>query len=714
MAHPHKKSSRALACACVVAFAALGCSSEPASSGVGGSGSGGGGSSGSSGADSGSSSGAGARSDGGPGGSGSGGGDGAAGSGGGPDDAGAGDSTLADAPGGGIGDAAVGGDGASLPLPTRDEYLTTLYGLCDTLIATQITQTGAANYGALVSQSTNPTMHPVHSRAAEAVYPLAVAYKYSQKSEYAQAAVILGDWLVSIQNSAGYWVEEWPAATGWTGTSADQTISLAGAYPILKPMLSTQQAGAWEAAISSCANWMLQSFPAANINYTPTEAVALVLASQAVANPDPQWLATAASLMSATVTTINADGFIVGEGTGGVDLGYNIAQSIGEMAIYGRLTGSQSYVAKAAELLRSHSYFMYPTGAIDNSWGTRSFKWILESGTKTAPGVHAAFALLEDQDPSFVRGAQLALAFLRGWRDSGGWLVYGPNGFEHPDSNPPDNYSTFARAQSLATAVELGATASAAAPVPADSTGWFKYFPTVNTGVVRTSDIMATVTAYGSIASYPRESVVRGGSISALWFAGYGSTGFLQVSSQATYTRIEALHMPTEGALLPLTPRIETASGTYFTNVFDDSATLAMTQAPGGAQATAGGVLRDATGASSGTQFSWSYEFGASSYSKEVQISSAAGVRIVEPFVDNPGNQYALVGGDTFQIATAAGGVWQVKVVSSSGPYVLTAGTDQAKYWSPFPGFQCYPLLITPGRGNAGSYTIKYTVSRTK
>ncbi len=292
--------------------------------------------------------------------------------------------------------------------------------------------------------------------------------------------------------------------------------------------------------------------------------------------------------------------------------------------------------------------------------------------------------------------------------------MYGPQAFEHPDTNPPDNYPTFARAQSLATAVEFGPVASAVAPIPADTPGWFKYFPTVKTGVVRTSNIMATVTAYGSIATYPRESVVRGGSVSALWFAGYGSTGFLQVSSQAEYTPIEPLHMPTEGALLPLTPRVETTAGTYYTSVFDDSATLSMTPAPGGALAAASGVLRDVNGVSSGTQFSWSYEFDASSYSKEVQVSSATHIQIVEPFVDEPGNEYTLVGSDTFQISTATGGVWQVKVVSSSGPYSLAIGTNQASYWSPFPAFQCYPLLITPGGDNAGSYTIKYTVSRTQ
>lgn len=638
-----------------------------------------------------------------------------------PDDGGAagsdGGSGSADASDGSAGEDGSGDDAAApLPLPTQSEYLTTLYSLCDTLVATQITQSGAANYGGLVSQSTNPLVNPVHSRGGEAVYPLAVAYKHSGKAQYAQAAVILGNWLVSIQNPAGYWVEEWPVTSGWTGTSADQTISLAGAYLILKPMLTAAEAAQWEGAITLCANWMLQSFPAGNINYTPTEAVALVLATQAVANPDATWLTTAASLMNTTVMTINSDNFIVGEGTGGVNLGYNIAQSIGEMALYGRLTGSQSYISQAASLLKTHSYFMYPTGAIDDSWGTRSYKWILESGTMTAPGVHLAFALLADQDPSFVRGGQLALAFLRGWRNADGWLVYGPQAFEHPDTNPPDNYPTFARAQSLATAVEFGPVASALAPIPADTTGWFKYFPTVKTGVVRTSNIMATVTAYGSIATYSRESVVRGGSVSALWFAGYGSTGFLQVSSQAEYTPIEPLHMPTEGALLPLTPRIETTTGTYYTSVFDDSATLSMTQtqAPGGALATATGALRDVNGVSSGTQFSWSYEFDASSYSKEVQVSSATGLQIVEPFVDEPGNQYTLVGSDTFQISTAAGGVWQVKVVSSSGPYGLAIGTNQAEYWSPFPAFQCYPLLITPGSGNAGSYTIKYTVSRTQ
>jgi len=43
---------------------------------------------------------------------------------------------------------------------------------------------------------------------------------------------------------------------------------------------------------------------------------------------------------------------------------------------------------------------------------------------------------------------------------------------------------------------------------------------------------------------------------------------------------------------------------------------------------------------------------------------------------------------------------------------MLSAGTDRAKYWSPFPGIDCYPLIITPS-GN-GAFTAKYTIRQTK
>jgi hypothetical protein len=546
------------------------------------------------------------------------------------------------------------------------------------------------------------------------MYPFAVAYKYGHDVKYATAAVRLGNWLVGLQNAAGAWIEEWPATTGWDGTSADQLISLAGAYAILGARLSPAENAAWSGAITKCADWIVANFPKGNINYSPTGAVALVVASGAIASPKPTWLAKAQSLMDMTLQSVNADGFITGEGMG-VDLGYNIAQSIGMIAMYGKLLPSAMHVDRAAELMKSHVYFMYPNGAIDNSWGTRSFKWTLESGTKTAPGIFFSFALLADKDPSFFRAAGLALSFLRNHAlDDQGWIAYGPNASTHPSSHPPSNYATFARAQSLAVAVELGAIATTPGTVPADAKNWFHFFPTIATGVARTDKIMATVTAYGADATYPRESMARGGSVSALWFEGYGSTGFMQVSSPTVYARTEPLHMPIEQTLLPLTPRVETISGTYYANVLDDQAKLVMTGAADGTHATATGALRSVAGTASATTFSWSYVFGAASYTKELVVSSPANLRIVEPFVNNAGTVFELVGTDTFRITTADRHEWQLRIDSSSGPYQLALGQNPAQYWAPFPGIECYPLAIRIDGAGSGSYSIRYTVSQTR
>lgn len=611
---------------------------------------------------------------------------------------------------GGSAGSAGGVGGAVVEVPSEQAYEGALYDLVDLLLTTQLDS--GDNQGGLVSPSNNPEPKPIHSRAGEAVYPLAVAFKHSQNPKYGSAAIDLGNWMVKVQTAAGSWWEEWPKTTGWDGTSVDQLISLANAYVILKDQLSAQERAAWTQAITRCADWTVANFPKGNINYVPTGAVALVSASRAIENPKPGWLTKAASLMTLTTDAINAEDLLTGEGNG-VDLGYNLAQSIGYIAMYGLMLPSPSHVTRAAELLEAHQYFMYPGGAIDNSWGTRSFKWNLESGTKTAPGVFFSFALLADKAPSFQRGAQLALSYLREHgQDDAGWLVYGPHAFRHPSSNPPSNYGTFARAQSIATALEFGPKTAPVGEVPADRKNWLKQFPSVKTGVFRTEKLMATISAYGEISSYPRESMARGGSVSALWFEGYGSTGFMQVSSQTVYSRIEAMHMPIEQGLLPLTPRVESASGTYYASVLDDKATLELSQAQGGVHATATGVLRSVAGASSGTTYKWTYDFGAAEYTKQLSVSAAAGLRIVEPFVDDTGNTYAVVGSDTFTITTAQGSVYQLKVTESSGPYSLSAGQDRAKYWSPFPGLDAYPVVITPSGG--GSFSIKYTVSQTK
>lgn len=64
-----------------------------------------------------------------------------------------------------------------------------LLQLCDHLISAQITDRADPDYGGLRCPSSNPEPHPVHSRAAEAVYPLAVAYQITGDERYRDAAI---------------------------------------------------------------------------------------------------------------------------------------------------------------------------------------------------------------------------------------------------------------------------------------------------------------------------------------------------------------------------------------------------------------------------------------------------------------------------------------------------------------------------------------------
>src|SRR5690606_9850249 len=133
-----------------------------------------------------------------------------------------------------------------------------LLRLCDRLMSVQITDPADPDCGALVCPSTNPELHPRHSRAAEAVYPLAVAYSRTGRVDLRRAAILLGDWLVSIHQPGGAWGESWPGHDGWVGTTADQLISLAGAYPLLAFALEDPQRRAWLASIASAAAFVEQ------------------------------------------------------------------------------------------------------------------------------------------------------------------------------------------------------------------------------------------------------------------------------------------------------------------------------------------------------------------------------------------------------------------------------------------------------------------------
>ena len=596
-------------------------------------------------------------------------------------------------------------------------YESTLLTLCDALLATQINYPADPNFGALVCPSTNPEIHPIHSRGAESVYPFAITYKLNGKTKYRDAAIKLGNWLITIQETtgkkAGGWSEIWPdpEQKGWFGTTTDQLISMAGAFPILKPFLSAAEIEKWNSSMAKAAEFVMQTFPVrSNINYNPTGAATLLLVYQTIDKPKQSWLVKADSLMNTyTLNFVDKQNFLIGEGFG-VDEGYNIAQSIGYIALYGILKNDFRIRQIAADLLKQHYLFVYPNGSVDNSWGTRSFKWSYESGTKTAPGVYFSFALLADMDPKFDAAGLKCLEYLNQKCMKDGWIVYGPHAKNHESSSPPCNYSTFARAQSIALAIEYGSNATTKSSFPAQENNWYKFFPEMNVAVIRTDKIMATVSAYGEIRRYPRPSVCRGGSISNLWYEGFGENGFMQSSSTASYQRIEGMHMPIEKDLLPLTPRIEfNADSNYFSNIFEDVDMMSADKEADNIKVSTSGDMKTINGTKSKVNFSLTHRFYADYLTKEITVKGESqAFSLIEPIVNDPGTKFYLKNDSTVIIKTNASKTeWELKVINSTVPFKITLGTDSEKYWCPFPAVEAYPVIISFDTVSEAAQTIK-------
>lgn len=590
-------------------------------------------------------------------------------------------------------------------MKTQAIHLDLLYKLCDKLITTQITNPADTNAGALISPNTNPDKTPVHTRAAEAVFPLSVAYKHSQNIKYLESAVRLGNWLIRNQKFDGSWKE---TPWRWKGTTADQCLAMADAYSILKNQLSLGDQVKWEKTIQKAADWISNDLHygfcpliCAPVNYKTIRTIALQAAYEVLPLKKTAWIRKARKLALQVLAKINDDNFLSGEGKygEGVDLGYNISHSLGNMAYYALRVSDIDLRKRIAELMDVHLKFVYPNGSIDNSWGTRSFKWTYEGGTKTAHSAIYSLALLKDLDPRFHTAELLCLDYLANRAFQDGWITSGPSASKHDSTFPPSNYLTVARLCAMATAIEYGPNVSHMPGIPAQQKNWIHFFPSVNVAVVRTNNIMATVSAHGQIKTYGRDSVPKGGSITNLWFDGFGELGYLQTSSQTRYIRHETMHMPIEDNLLPLTPRIECFLGNiYYTNLYDaDIPKLAVQQQSDCYEVVATGKLTSRKGAHCGIQYRLVHKFYADYVKKEITVEPSnvsTKIYIIEPIVNDRKTSFVKIEPGTVRISPALGNRLLFRVTNGTQPYSINLGLHHDKYWCPFPGIECFPVSI--------------------
>ena len=147
----------------------------------------------------------------------------------------------------------------------KDECTKNLLILADDLIKLQNLNPSDRYFGALYCDA----CQSYHTRASESVLPFAAAYKESGKEKYLKSAIITGNWLIKQQQKNGSWFE---TPDTWTGTTADQLLSVSSAYPILSKKLSKQENESWITAIKAAADWLVNNMNQefASINYCAT------------------------------------------------------------------------------------------------------------------------------------------------------------------------------------------------------------------------------------------------------------------------------------------------------------------------------------------------------------------------------------------------------------------------------------------------------------
>lgn len=413
-----------------------------------------------------------------------------------------------------------------------------------------------------------PACARIHGRSADSVYPLLALARMTGESRYVDAAVALMRWSENVSRPDGAWIND-VNINPWHGITVFGAIALAEALRHHADLLDTRSRHAWFDRLGRAAEFLHERFDPrqGNINYMLTLPYALELCAHVLERPAYREKARRLAGKAHRFVTPH-DGLLFGEGHPRdgrsdmdalpVDAGYNVEESIPALLYYARLADDPEIERLARELMRRHLLFFLPDGALDNSWGTRNFKWSYW-GSRTADGAIPALLMLAKGEPLFAAAAERQLQLLRDCTHEG--LLYGgPHAAAH--GALPCLHHTFCHAKSLATVIdECLAPASAlvgATDLPRSQAAAWHWLRDLRTGLVRHHGWLATFTAYDWM--YRPDTHATGGMPSLLW---HQDTGPLLAAGLSREQPLEPHNTQENHEALKMlpTPRLETGSG---------------------------------------------------------------------------------------------------------------------------------------------------------
>ena len=432
-----------------------------------------------------------------------------------------------------------------------------------------------------------PACGIIHGRCFDAIYPFLYLADAEHDDTYKKGAELLFQWAEhTVSRSDGSYVND--INSPWKGTTVFSVIQLIEALTFHGHVLGKDTFEQWKARMKKAADFLagVKEFEVCNVNYRIACSLAMELCADFLG--EERYRIRGKELSALALPQLTEDGLLAGEGrpTDGfsprgcrpVDIGYNLEESLPSFLQYAVKTGNASLKEQVIRVLKRHLLFMLDDGGMDNSFGTRNYKWTYW-GSRTSDGCVLGCLLAASGEPELGTAAFRNLSLLKACTFDG--LLYG--GLHMRDmGEPPCVHHTFAHAKVLAGILDQELWPYfCRGELPRSRMKAPEYMKELDTWVIPGREYTATVTAYDWEYGGLPKGHPGGGTLSLLW---HKKAGLTLCSSMGTYSLKEPYNMtmPRFDCHECLTPRLEmTEEGKVYSSLYDHRCRMVQTGEPG-------------------------------------------------------------------------------------------------------------------------------------
>ena len=398
-------------------------------------------------------------------------------------------------------------------------YYKLLIKLSDGLISLQDKSNDPAFRGGIYCRACKN----IHGRCPDAVFPFVEAYKLTKDEKYLIAAESVFDYGENLTCDDGGLYND--AQTTWRYTTTFQVIAVIEAYEAGEDILSEEFKAKMRARIEKSSKWVYDNIDektCANINYSTTTGLTLALAGKFLNNEE--YIAKAKRLIYYAMEHISENGFLFGEckphdrksahGLVGVDMGYNVEESVPAMVKYAYAAGDEDLKNRLEKILLRQLDFMFPDGAWDNTFGTRNNKWTYY-GSRTSDGCQPAYLLMADRNEAFKEAALRNLECIDKCTIDG--FLYGGVHYKRHGEYPCTHHA-FEHLNAIAFALENIREKYLnfeRVSLPCDESDTFRHYKEIDTVKMSKGGYLATVTNYDFDIFFSGHAA--GGTLTALY-----------------------------------------------------------------------------------------------------------------------------------------------------------------------------------------------------